>query len=180
MKKKILVVVVAVTLLSVAYAAENSWTWDFKPLRATYSIYSGAPGERDAPTKKERKLAIAIDGQAAKEIFDSIYPDAKVTCSDEPGERVRSKGKVACTSGLPLFLGGESEDRREHFGCQLLARKTIVPSASTKKVSPAIPLVNSQLGNARAHRLNISIPFCNRSMRCGKSSNRATQLGKLK
>ena len=88
--------VAAVALLSAAYASDNTWTWDFKPLKATYSIYSGDPGERAAPTKDERKLSIAIEGQAAKEIFDSIYPDAKVTCSDEPGERLRSKGKVAC------------------------------------------------------------------------------------
>jgi hypothetical protein len=88
--------IAAVMLLSFAYAAESIWTWEFKPLKATYSIYSGDLGERAAPTKEERKLAIAIEGQAAKEIFDSIYPDAKVTCSDEPGERLRSKGKVAC------------------------------------------------------------------------------------
>jgi hypothetical protein len=88
--------IAAVMLLSAAYATDNAWTWDFKPLKAAYSIYSGGLGEREAPTKDERKLAIAIEGQAAKEIFDSIYPDAKVTCSDEPGERLRSKGKVAC------------------------------------------------------------------------------------
>lgn len=88
--------IAAVTVLSAAYASESAWTWEFKPLKATYSIYSGDLGERVAPTKAERKLAIAIEGQAAKDIFDSIYPDAKVTCSDEPGERLRSKGKVAC------------------------------------------------------------------------------------
>lgn len=96
MKRTSAGVFAAVTLLSAAYATENGWTWEFKPLTATYSIYSGNLGEREAPTKDERKLAIAIGGQAAKEIFDSIYPDAKVTCSDEPGERLRSKGKVAC------------------------------------------------------------------------------------
>jgi hypothetical protein len=88
--------IAAVMLFSAAYATDGSWTWDFKPLKAAYSIYSGDLGEREAPTKSERKLAIAIEGQAAKEIFDSIYPDAKVTCSDEPGERLRSKGKIAC------------------------------------------------------------------------------------
>jgi hypothetical protein len=88
--------IAAVMVLSTAYATGNIWTWDFKPLKAQYSIYSGALGEREAPTKDERKLSIAIEGQAAKEIFDSIYPDAQVTCSDEPGERLRSKGKVAC------------------------------------------------------------------------------------
>jgi hypothetical protein len=88
--------IAAVMLLPVAYATDSTWTWDFKPLKAAYSIYSGNLGEREAPTKNERKLAIVIEGQAAKEIFDSIYPDARVTCSDEPGERLRSKGKVSC------------------------------------------------------------------------------------
>lgn len=88
--------IAAVMLLSAAYATDNTWTWDYKPLKATYSIYSGSLGEREAPTKDERKLSISIEGPAAKEIFDSIYPDAKVTCSDEAGERLRSKGKVAC------------------------------------------------------------------------------------
>lgn len=96
MKRTLAGSIAAVILLSAAYANDKAWTWEFKPLKATYSIYSGSPGEREAPTKDERKLAIAIEGQAAKEIFDSIYPDAKATCSDEPGERLRSKGKVAC------------------------------------------------------------------------------------
>jgi hypothetical protein len=96
MKKTILAGTAAATLLSVAYATNGNWTWEFKPLKASYSIYSGGLGEREAPTKDERKLAIAIEGDAAKQIFESIYPDAKVTCSDEPGERLRSKGKLAC------------------------------------------------------------------------------------
>lgn len=96
MKRTFVGGIAAVMLFSLAYAAEGDWTWEFRPLKATYSIYSGDLGERVAPTKNERKLAIAIEGDAAKEIFDSIYPDAKVTCSDQPGERLRSKGKVAC------------------------------------------------------------------------------------
>lgn len=48
-----------------AYATEN-WTWQYKPLAATYSIYSGELGERQPPTKNERKLAIAIKGVPQK------------------------------------------------------------------------------------------------------------------
>jgi hypothetical protein len=94
--KRALIGVAAVALLSAAYATDSAWTWDFKPIKATYSIYSGVLGERQAPTKNDRKLAITIEGPAAKEIFESLYPDAKVTCSDEPGERLRNKGKVSC------------------------------------------------------------------------------------
>jgi hypothetical protein len=110
--KKLLFVVGTVALLSLAYAGSNNggWTWEYKPLTATYSIYSGEPGEREAPTQNERKLAIAIKGAAAKEIFDSLYPDAKdVTCTTEKGERLRKKGEVWCSfrpsNGYKCFLG---------------------------------------------------------------------------
>lgn len=95
-----------------AYASENTsaWTWKYKPLTASYSIYSGAPGERQPPTKHERKLAIAIKGDAAKEIFDSLYPDIKgVTCTSEDGERLRRKDEVWCSyrpsDGYKCFVG---------------------------------------------------------------------------
>ncbi|MBC7684317.1 MAG: hypothetical protein H7176_03695 [Bdellovibrionales bacterium] len=81
-----------------------------KPLKAAkYTIYSGELGNSQAPTKNDRKLAIEISGQAAKEIFDSIYPDAKVTCSSEKGERLRSKRDLWCaympSQGYRCFLG---------------------------------------------------------------------------
>jgi hypothetical protein len=80
-----------------------------KPLKAQYTIYSGGLGDEQAPTRDERKLAIEISGQGAKEIFDSLYPDAKVTCSGEPGERLRRKGHVWCSfapaNGYRCFFG---------------------------------------------------------------------------
>jgi hypothetical protein len=95
---KLLLIVGAGMLLSLAYAGEKSgWTWEYKPLRAIYSIYSGELGEREAPTKIDRKLAIRVTGQAAKEIFDSMYPDASETCGDEKGERMRSKQNLWCS-----------------------------------------------------------------------------------
>jgi hypothetical protein len=107
-----LIVVVEAALLSLAYASDNSATWTgaHKPLVANYSIYSGEPGEREAPTQSERKLAIAIKGDAAKEIFDSLHPDAKeIACTDEKGERLRRKGEVWCSyrpsNGYRCFVG---------------------------------------------------------------------------
>lgn len=81
-----------------------------KPLKAEYTIYSGGLGDEQAPTKTDRKLAIDITGQAAKDIFDSLYPDAKgVSCSGEAGERLRRKGHVWCAysprDGYRCFLG---------------------------------------------------------------------------
>lgn len=81
-----------------------------KPLRAEYTIYSGELGDERAPTRDERKLSIDIKGPAAKEIFDSLYPDAKgVSCSSEQGERLRRKGHVWCayspSRGYRCFIG---------------------------------------------------------------------------
>jgi hypothetical protein len=81
-----------------------------KPLSAEYTIYAGSLGDEQAPTKDDRKLAIEVTGKAAKEIFDSLYPDVQgVSCSDEKGERLRRKGRVWCAyspnGGYRCFLG---------------------------------------------------------------------------
>lgn len=110
MNKKLLIIC-ATALLSMAHAQENEvWPAPAKPLKAAeYTIYSGELGDEQAPTKDDRKLAIEISGHAAKEIFDSIYPDAKVTCSSEKGERLRRKGELWCSylphEGYRCFLG---------------------------------------------------------------------------
>jgi hypothetical protein len=85
----------ASALFSLAHAAEWSGAW--KPLRASYTIYSGELAEREAPTATERTMTIAVDGQAAKEMFDSIAPDLHPTCSQEKGDRDRRKKGVSCT-----------------------------------------------------------------------------------
>lgn len=81
-----------------------------KPLTAEYTIYSGSLGDERAPTKGDRKIAFEVTGQAAKEIFDSLYPDVRgVRCSDEQGERLRRKGQVWCIytpdGGYRCFFG---------------------------------------------------------------------------
>jgi hypothetical protein len=98
MKKLFLVVSATVALLPLAKANEDdTLAGEYRPLKASYTLYSGTPGEREPPTKTDRKIAIVIEGQAAKEIFDSLYPDAKVACGSEKGERLRSKGEVWCS-----------------------------------------------------------------------------------
>lgn len=80
-----------------------------KPLQADYVIYSGDLGEQMPPTKTDRKISINVTGQAAKDIFDAIYPDIKDTCSAEKGERERRKGNVWCFyqpgSGYECYFG---------------------------------------------------------------------------
>ena len=115
--------VVALLLASTANAEDKTkWTGRNKPLKdTTYLIYSGEPGDRGPPTNADSKLAIAIRGQAAKEIFDSIGPDAKgVSCSLEDGERMRSKGEVWCSympsDGYMCFLGFDLKTGKPHSG----------------------------------------------------------------
>lgn len=104
--------VIATTLLlpSVAHAHDTlPEAAPPKPLKADYVIYSGELGDARVPTKIERKMYVAVSGQPAKEIFESLYPDAKKTCSTEQGERMRSKGNVWCmyapSSGYQCFFG---------------------------------------------------------------------------
>jgi len=80
-----------------------------KPLNADYVIYSGDLGEQLAPTQADRKISISVSGKPAKDIFESIYPDIKVECSIEKGERERRKGNVWCfympSRGYRCYLG---------------------------------------------------------------------------
>jgi hypothetical protein len=110
MKQKIIFIAAAVMLSVGSHAQEKPvYPAPAKPLKAEYTIYSGGLGDEQAPTKDERKLAIEISGQGAKEIFDSLYPDAKVTCSGDTGERLRRKGHVWCSFspavGYRCFIG---------------------------------------------------------------------------
>jgi hypothetical protein len=89
-----------------------------KPMEAEFSIYSGDMGDERAPTITDRKLAVEVTGQAAREIFDSIYPDAKVTCSDEKGQRLRRKDRLWCSFS-------PSDGYRCYFGFDLRTGKSI-------------------------------------------------------
>ncbi|MBJ7309995.1 hypothetical protein ACFOLJ_17460 [Rugamonas sp. CCM 8940] len=109
--KKLLFTALASALLSAGHAQGKEVSpAPAKPLKAAeYTIYSGELGNEQAPTKNDRKLAIEISGPAAKEIFDSLYPDSKVTCSSEKGERLRRKRDLWCayqpSDGYRCFLG---------------------------------------------------------------------------
>lgn len=77
--------------------AENLPLDAWRPLQVRYTIFSGdSLGDRFAPTATDRKLTILVDGQAAKEIFDSIGPDMPSSCSDKKGDRDRQKEGVQC------------------------------------------------------------------------------------
>ena len=98
MQKVLGLILGVTTLFSLAYANDKSgWNWEYKPFKGSYLIYSGELGEQEAPTPNDRKLAIEVTGQPAREMFDSMRPDVQPTCSNEKGDRDRRKGDLYCT-----------------------------------------------------------------------------------
>ena len=101
--------IVAVVSFFCGAAGASQQAADPAPMKAQYLIYSGDMGDERAPTTSDRKLSIQVSGQAAKDIFDSIYPDAKVTCSEEKGQRLREKGELWCSfspsNGYRCYIG---------------------------------------------------------------------------
>lgn len=94
MRKATLLILSTAALFTLAHAAD--WDGAWKPFRASYIIFSGELNERDAPTPTERTMAIALEGKAAREVFNSIGPDLRQTCSQEKGDRARRKEGIDC------------------------------------------------------------------------------------
>lgn len=82
-------------LASIAFAAKP-WDGAYTAFRGEYMIYSGALGEEAAPTPVDHKAAIALEGEIAKNLFNSIGPDLKDACGTASGLRVREKGDLDC------------------------------------------------------------------------------------
>jgi len=95
MKKALRLALPGVIIFTLAGAAPlEAW----RPLEARYTIFSGPIlADRDAPTPTDRKLTVLVEGQPAKEIFDSIGPDAPQVCRQDKGDRERTKQGVQCT-----------------------------------------------------------------------------------
>jgi hypothetical protein len=111
MKRSFLFALSSIAAFSLAYAAEKSEWWQFKPFNGSYLIYSGSLGEEQPPTTKDRKISFSVKGSVAKEMFDSMSPDAKETCSNDKGHRERYKGNVSCVSDPDGYIC--------HFGFNL-------------------------------------------------------------
>ena len=87
----------AITGLSIAYAVEKPDWWEYKSFKGSYLIYANDLGEEKAPTQTDRKASFMVTGAVAKDMFESMYPDAKNGCSASEGYRERNKGNVSCT-----------------------------------------------------------------------------------
>jgi hypothetical protein len=105
-----IVSVVALALFSHARAEGNKgWDGAAKPMKGEYLVYSGTLNEAQAPTKKDSKVSIRVAGHVAEDMFKSMYPDEKLTCTDMKGYRERRKGEVFCTydpqDGYACYFG---------------------------------------------------------------------------
>lgn len=83
----------------------------YKPIEARYLLYSGAIGDPMPVEQNNAKLALAITGDAAEEIFQQIGPDLKDECDagNESRFRANGNGSVACQyhlqDGYLCYLG---------------------------------------------------------------------------
>jgi len=107
----------AITCLSMAYAVEKPDWWQYKSFKGSYLIYSNDLGEEQPPTKTDRKASFMVTGSVAKDMFDSMYPDDKNSCSSNPGYRERNKGNVSCTH--------DKDGYTCHFGFNLRTGQSI-------------------------------------------------------
>jgi hypothetical protein len=86
----------------------EAWDGRPKPLKGDYQVYGGTLSEAIPPTSKDRKVAFMFTGPLAKELFDQLGPDVKMSCSDAPGYRERRRGDLMCThdeDGYSCYFG---------------------------------------------------------------------------
>lgn len=106
-----LALVFAAPLVVTAVVAKEGVEWDFKyeKFMGEFAIYSGQLGETMPPTRSDRKLSMMVEGELAREMFDSMGPDLKEACGAGGGNRIRRKQKVSCsyfpTDGYTCYIG---------------------------------------------------------------------------
>ena len=102
---------IAVALLPLARADEKKDEGRFgaTTLKGDYYVYGGTLSEMLPPTRKDRKVSFMFTGGLAKELFDQIGPDAKISCSGASDYRERNRGDLACTytkdDGYSCYFG---------------------------------------------------------------------------
>lgn len=91
-----------------------------KPLTGVYKVYGGDLGDPVAASASDAKVMFSIIGNAARQLFDQIGPDAKSACTEGSGIRLRMKdeGRIVCTRD------GKNEYRC-NFGFDLKSGKSI-------------------------------------------------------
>ncbi len=82
-------------------AADEEWQFQYKPLPGAYEIYSGELSDPRPAGKSGSSLAIRIDKDAARQIFEQMERDTPNLCPSEPGERMRQKNDLTCYRSRP-------------------------------------------------------------------------------
>ena len=89
----------------------------YKLATTSYRIYGGGLGDPTAPKPNDKKIAISVEGSAAKQIFEAIGPDRNDVCTDGSGTRFRSRddenltctlskdNQYSCSFGFDLVTG---------------------------------------------------------------------------
>lgn len=119
--KHIILIATAIGSASIAYAAaKKNWDGSYTSATIHYLIYSNDLDEAQAPTPADQRLSVAVTGDLAKQIFDTIGPDLKVACGTTLGMRQRQRGDVDCS-----FDKEQSSPYTCHFGFNLRKGKSI-------------------------------------------------------
>jgi hypothetical protein len=115
MTARLVFIVGSFALSSLAYAGQAAekkqevWDPSPKPLKGDYQVYGGTLSEMLPPSRKDRKVAFMFTGPLAKQLFDQIGPDAKMSCSDASDYRERNRGDLSCTytkdNGYACYFG---------------------------------------------------------------------------
>ena len=99
MRKIILLLLICLNQAAVAGPEEkprhelNQWN----EFQARYKIHSGGTAYSEPPTKADGVITVAFRDETAKQLFDQIGPDVKVTCSSDQGDRERRRKGAYCT-----------------------------------------------------------------------------------
>ena len=113
MSARLVVIFAALALYALAQAGEKKpeRAWDAipKPLKGEYQVYGGTLSEIMPPSRKDRKVTFKFTGPLAKDLFDQIGPDAKLSCGGAADYRERNKGDLSCTytknDGYACYFG---------------------------------------------------------------------------
>ena len=120
--KRILLIAAAISIASMAYAgAKKAWDGSYTSATIHYLLYSNDLDEAQAPTAADQRLSVAVTGDLARQIFDSIGPDLKVGCGTTLGMRQRQRGDVDCSYDKEQ----PSSPYTCHFGFNLKKGKSI-------------------------------------------------------
>jgi len=91
---------------------------EFKRFDGSYMVYSLGGGDPQPAKADDSKIAFAIEGVAARKMFDSMAPDIRDACTAGSAIRVRTKGHVS-------YQREKSGDYRCSFGFGLRTGKSI-------------------------------------------------------